>query len=118
MTDPTLFDLGPARARARRTDAESKRDEALARVEANADEEWLDYAKARLLEYLQCHETMFTDDFVESIEWKPRELRALGPVFLHAARQKWMRKSGRFRKSIRSNMTEKPVWDSLVSGGC
>ena len=77
--------------------------------------EWVVRAKEALRLYLCSHSTFFVDDFWSSevIEF-PYNGKALGPVVQHARRKGWMRKSGRFRCSMRSNMTEKPVWESLI----
>lgn len=102
-----------ARARTARTRA----DQALAAVEANADPRWMDTAWAALVEYLETHTEFFVDDFWSTTKLeRPRESRALGPLVLRAGRERLMEKSGQFRKSTASNMTEKPVWKSLIYG--
>jgi uracil-DNA glycosylase len=96
-------------------DAARRRDQALAQVADAADPEWVTEAWNALVEYLYTHETWFVDDFwSETRLRRPKESRALGPVVLRAARQGLMRKSGQFRKSSASNLTEKPVWQSLI----
>lgn len=88
------------------------RDGALGAVEANADPDWLAEAWELLVAYLKAHDTLFVDDFwAETGLREPREARALGVVFLKAARKGYMEKVG-FRPSVRSNMTEKPIWKS------
>jgi DNA polymerase len=96
-------------------DAARRRDQALTLVADAADPTWMSAAWDALVVYLRTHETFFSDDFWAgtSLE-RPKESRALGPVVLRAARQGLMRKSGEFRKSAASNMTEKPVWKSLI----
>lgn len=95
--------------------AQSQRDTAIAAVEANADDDWLTEAYDELVRYLQRHPEFFVDDWwAETQIAEPRESRALGPVVMRAARAGLMIKSGSFRKSIRSNMTEKPVWLSQI----
>lgn len=96
-------------------DAARRRDEALVRVADAADPSWNTAAWDALVDYLRTHETFFVDDFwQETALVRPRESRALGPVVLRAARQGLMKKSGEFRKSAASNMTEKPIWNSLI----
>lgn len=95
-------------------DAARRRDAALAQVAAGADAAWTAQAWDTLVSYLQAHPTFFVDDLWEAGLVEPREARALGPVVLRAAREGLMRKSGVYRKSVRSNLTEKPVWTSLV----
>lgn len=43
-----------------------------------------------------------------------REDRALGPVFQRAARKGWIVKTDRVRPSVRSHLSGKPVWRSLL----
>lgn len=92
-----------------------RRDEALAQVADAADPNWMAAAWDALVEYLRTHEVFFSDEFWSEANLpRPKESRALGPVILRAAREGLMRKSGQFRKSVASHMTEKPVWDSLI----
>lgn len=87
----------------------------LARVAAAADKQWFSDAYRSLVLYLRHHDEVFVDDFWEEVGLpEPRESRALGPVFLKAARAGLMEKTGVFRKSIRSHLTEKPVWRSRI----
>lgn len=103
-------DLEAARVR-----SGQRRDHALAAVEAAADPDWMAQAWDVLVEYLRTHAEFFVDDFWNDTGLaKPREARALGPLVMRAARQDLMVKSGVFRKSTASNMTEKPVWRSLI----
>lgn len=122
MTD-TLFD-GPARMDAARAaaaedelrEARARRDHALARVEHAAARPWVDRAWDFLCAYLRSNREMFVDDLWAAGLPHTREDRALGALFQRAARAKYMVKSGSYRKSIRSNLTEKPVWKSLIYG--
>jgi uracil-DNA glycosylase len=94
-------------------DAVRRRDVALTQVADAADPTWAAAAWDALLAYLRTHETFFVDDFWnETALARPRESRALGPIVLRAARKGHMAKSGQFRKSAASNMTEKPIWTS------
>jgi uracil-DNA glycosylase family 4 len=94
------------------------RDTALAAVEDAADPDWMDEAWDALVAWLRTHEEFFVDDWWAGTQLAvPRESRALGPIVMRAARQGLMEKTGEFRKSVRSNMTEKPVWRSLIYEG-
>lgn len=96
-------------------DAARRRDAAIVQVEAGADPDWMATAWDALVDYLRTHEEWFADDFwAETNLAKPREARALGPLVLRAAREGFMVKTGLFRKSVASNMTEKPRWRSLL----
>jgi len=104
-----------AEMQAARHRSETRRDTAIAQVEANADDNWLAEAYDELVRYLRSHPEFFVDDWwTETKIAEPRESRALGPVVMKAARAGLMVKSGSFRKSVRSNMTEKPVWLSQI----
>lgn len=101
----TLFD---AAARAR--------DEAIAQVDEHAAPEWKDAALTFLHAYLVDHETMHVDDLWAAGLEEPHELRALGALFQRAARAGWMCKTGRSRPSVRSHLSDKPIWQSLIWG--
>lgn len=97
------------------TEAARRRDLGVARAEGGADPGWMAAAWDALVAYLVTHEQFFVDDFWEDTGLeRPRESRALGPLVLRAAREGLIRKSGTFRKSVASNMTEKPCWRSLI----
>jgi hypothetical protein len=67
--------------------------------------------------YLIEHDEFFVDDFwSDSGLDEPCEARALGPLVLRAAREGLMEQKGEFRKSVASNLSPKPVWQSLVHG--
>jgi hypothetical protein len=87
---------------------------AVAQVESHADPEWLQYAYTFTSQYLATHEFMFVDDLWDAGLTPTREDRALGAVFQRLARRGIMTKSGTYRPSKRSHMTEKPVWRSLI----
>lgn len=93
--------------------AEAERDQALRRVDEAADVLWREEAFEFVHDYLRAHATMFVDDLWTAGLRPTREDRALGAVFQRAARAGLMVKSGSYRKSVRSHMTEKPVWRSL-----
>jgi uracil-DNA glycosylase family 4 len=96
-------------------EAARRRDQALGQVADAADPDWMAAAWDALVAYLRTHPTFFVDTFwAETGLERPRESRALGPVVLRAAREGLMHKSGEFRSSTASNMTEKPVWASLL----
>lgn len=99
----------------RRRRSETQRDEGMARVSEAADPQWMADAWQALLAYLRGHAEFHVDSFWEETELRmPREARALGPLVMKASRAGLMAKTGEFRKSVRSNMTEKPVWRSEI----
>jgi uracil-DNA glycosylase len=111
-----VYDANQAR-NAAEIDAARRRDSALDAVEANADPQWMAVAFDTLVQWLRTHPTFFCDEIWDAGLDEPRESRALGAVMQRAARAGHMCKSGEFRKSVRSNMSEKPVWTSLIHGG-
>lgn len=99
-------------------DAGERRDLGMEMVETGADDGWMDRAWDHLVRYLQGNAEFFVDDFwAGSGLDRPAESRALGPLVNRAAREGLMQKSGEFRKSVASNLTEKPVWASLIYEG-
>lgn len=97
-------------------DAARQRDTALAAVAVNADPQWMAVAFDTLVQWLRTHQTFFCDEIWDAGLDEPRESRALGAVIQRAAREGLMCKSGEFRKSVRSNLSEKPTWTSLIYG--
>lgn len=98
--------------------AREQRDEGIRRVEAGAEVEWKDTAWNILIGYLRVHPDFFVDDLWKrtNLPW-PQEARAIGPIILRAARSGYIVKTGEYRPSVRSNMSIKPVWKSLIYEG-
>lgn len=102
-----------ARAEAHRT-AALARDDGMARADAHASPRWKRDAEAFLMQYLVDHPTLFVDDVWDAGLPHTDDDRALGPIMHRLSRKGFMRKDGTFRPSVRSNLTEKPVWKSLL----
>lgn len=84
-------------------------------VEANADDAWKADAWQKLCDYLRSRAEFFVDDFWTATSLTPpRESRALGPLVQRAARHGYMARTGRSRPSVRSHMSDKPVWESRI----
>jgi hypothetical protein len=100
-------------------DAIAARDEAIDRVEKNAQAEWLD-AAYRAVKSLAANRDEFTTDdvWVLLTEWghSVREPRALGAVMRKAAKDDLIQASGRYEKSERKvcHRNPKMVWLSLA----
>ena len=96
-------------------DALAARDTALQRVEEHADERWKQDALAAVRRTAEA-----LPDFISDRVWdvggleSTREDRALGPVFLRAARLGWIEKTDRVRPSVRSHGSGKTVWRSRL----
>jgi hypothetical protein len=99
------------------TASSAQRDVGLRRVEEHADPAWIDDAYAAIVLTARGLEEFISDDVwnFTGLPW-PREARALGPVFRRAQSANVIEKTGRYRKSVHSNMTEKPIWRSLIFG--
>ena len=98
--------------------AATERDQALEQVEQNADDGWLDLALAAVKRTCEERAEWISDDIWEVADLpSTREDRALGPVIRKAARLGWCVKTDRVRPSIRSRMSGKPCWVSLIYQG-
>ena len=95
-------------------EAIAARDEALERVEAGAEPDWQAAALAALEITARRLPDFISDDVWDSGLPSTREDRALGPIFLAAARAGWIAKTDRVRPSRRSHASGKPVWRSLI----
>jgi hypothetical protein len=94
--------------------ARQSRDDALDRVEAGSDPAWQAQAFAAVRKTAEVMQEFISDDVWQTGLAAPREARALGPIFLHAVRSGWIVKTGRVRPSVRSHLSGKPVWRSLI----
>lgn len=91
-------------------DAEDARDEAIARVEANAPESWLQRAKDTVTMVSLARFDFTTDDVWEVMgEDRPSEPRALGAVMKAMAKDGVIRATGEYRKSVRVGCHARPV---------
>ena len=96
--------------------AERQRDAGMAQVDMATHESWKMDADIFIETYLRTHPQLFVDDLWAAGLVKPPSPRALGPRVLSAAKRGLMKRSGFYRPSVNSHMTEKPVWTSLVYG--
>lgn len=98
--------------------ATAARDGALEDVENAADPAWLGAALQAIRRTAERRADFISDDVWADAGLKPtHENRALGPVFQSAARNGWIKKTDRIRPSVRSHMSGKPVWQSLIYRG-
>jgi len=98
--------------------AAKARDAALAQVEVNADPGWQVMALDALRRTAE-QRREFISDYVWSVGSLPRtrDDRALGPIFRDGIRKGWIRKTHVLRPSVRSHLSGKPVWESLLFKG-
>lgn len=114
---PPDRDLGPLFDQPRKNagDARRAREHGMKRVSKNADPVWNAEAEQLLDGYLRTHAEFFVDDFwSETGLREPREARALGPIVQQASRRGQIVKTGRSKPSVRSNMSDKPIWRSMI----
>ena len=108
----------PIPERAMREAAALARDEGMTRAEVAADSNWKTEALAAINRVARSRPDFISDDvWMLSGLGQPKEARALGPLFREAARRGWIVKTARTRPSVRSNLSGKPVWKSLLFGG-
>lgn len=100
MSDLALFD-----------EAGQARDEALARVEANADAEWIGAAR-RIILAISAGGEFDTDHVWKGLELagvSTHEPRALGSVMRRLAKEGEIRKAGTYRPSTRPECKARPI---------
>jgi hypothetical protein len=98
--------------------AKAGRADGLERVATNADPEWSEEAYVALVRTAERLSEFISDDVWRIGELaSTREDRALGPVFLRAARNRVAVKTNKVRPSVRSHLSGKPVWRSLIYRG-
>lgn len=98
------------------TAARAARDEALARVEENADARWLEAARRAVERICRERATWIVDDVWATGLARPREARALGAVVRQAARDGLCEPTDEYRPSAapRSHCNPRVVWRSLI----
>lgn len=106
-----------------RADAERAREEAIARVDRNADDDWMDAALQAVTDLANSRESFTTDDVWLLLTNRgvepPHEVRAMGAVMRRAARAGLVSKTDRVRNSVRVECHCRPVavWASHGIGG-
>lgn len=95
-------------------EARAARDEVLARLDAVTDPEWKDMARLMLIELAETRAEFFADDlWATGLPW-PKSARAAGSIWQWGAQTGLIEKTGEGRPSVHSNLSEKPVWRSLI----
>jgi hypothetical protein len=98
--------------------AKRERDDALEDVHDAAAPSWTAQAMRALIRTAETLQEFISDDVWRVGALEPtRENRALGPIFLSAAKEGWITKTDRVRASVRSHLSGKPVWRSLIYKG-
>jgi hypothetical protein len=98
-------------------DAQEAEEEAIARVGANAPEDWVMRAR-QATQHVAGSRFDFTTDHVWDVlgDDKPHEPRALGAVLKNLAREGIIRQTGEYRKSDRVENHRRPVavWRTVL----
>ena len=98
--------------------AAERRDLGMERAATKAGDDWTEYAKAFVRDYLRTHTTMFCDDLWTAGMVRPSSPRGLGQIMRHAQLAGWcslqVDRQGCIlaKRSTSSNLTLKPVWRS------
>jgi hypothetical protein len=112
-TQPSLFDAAAA--------AEA-RNEALARVEANANSAWKSHCEDAIRWLSETRPDFTTDDVWELMHQRlnpmPHEPRAIGAMMTNAAKRGLITPTDRYTPSARPECHRRPVkiWKSLKTG--
>lgn len=105
----SMFDSGRAK---------EARDGAMSRVDQHADESWKDAAYRIITQLARERDYFTTDDVLKRLELldvETHELRALGPVMRHMARQGVIEPKGYTASSrVVSHARPKRLWRSLL----
>lgn len=104
--------------------ARTARDEAMQRVDENANPGWKAFTYELIVEVARSSVEFTTDD-VERLRFgrgggpSTQEPRAMGPLMLKAARSGICEKTGRLRESVQASNHGRPMqlWRSLIYDG-
>jgi hypothetical protein len=107
----------PAHQRSGWARARAERDQALRVVESHGDPEWADLALEVVKATAERMREFYVDDLWEAGLHPTVDDRSLGPVMRRAARLGYCLKTNRVAPSIRSHLSGKPIWASLVYQG-
>lgn len=119
MTNP-LFPEWDAAARA---EGQRRRDEAMRRVDGNAEVDWKECAREAIRYIAERRPEMTTDPVWYMLDsWHvpfPHEPRALGPLMKAAVTRGWLRPTARVHKSVRPECHRRPlaIYESLLYHG-
>jgi hypothetical protein len=99
--------------------ARAAKDEAMAQVEDNANEEWKEAALDAVWDIARTTELFTSEDVRKRLEKhypdvRTHELRALGPVMRNAAKRDWIEKDSTGFYSATRHMAMCQVWRSKV----
>lgn len=87
---------------------------ALELVESNTVDHWAEAALAAIFSVCQAKADFISDDVWATGLESTHNDRALGPVMMRAKKLGYCEKTDRVRPSLRSHLSGKPVWRSLL----
>lgn len=90
---------------------------ALELVDANTDDDWRADALVAIEQVCRQNREFICDDVWAVGLRSTHNDKALGPVLMTAKRLGYCQKSDRVRPSLRSHLSGKPVWISMLFGG-
>jgi hypothetical protein len=98
--------------------ARRARDEAMAQVDAHADEEWKERARMCLRALAMRRRELIADDLWLLME-RPREPRVTGPLMMRARKEGWIEPTEIYRPNPNRKSHAAPVrvWRSLIYVG-
>jgi len=105
-TEPTLFD------------AIEEAEQAIADVEANADEAWMAEAD-RIIQNMTAGTHFIGEDVIKIVNERgflTHDLRAMGPIIQRNARAGHIFKTGEYRAARTSHGSPKPIWEKRREG--
>lgn len=123
MQQEALFDQGdlptPPESILDARESRRQRDLAIARVDRGTDAEWKEAATSVVYHLCRTMPVFTPDDIWATGLPKPREPRALGPIMLRAARERWCQKTGRYVASKAPTQHQNVIaeWESLIIEG-
>ena len=94
--------------------AASKKTIGIAQSEETSGPDWAEYADSFIDTHLTRYPFMFVDELWDAGLVVPTSPRALGARMQAAARRGSMEKTDQYRPSVRSNLSPKPIWKSLI----
>lgn len=99
--------------------AQQSRNDAMARVESNANAEWKAFMLDLVKDFAADHDEFTADQIYDQYDMMDdapatHEPRAFGPVMMRAEKSGYIKKTNRFKPSLRSHATPRRVWASCL----
>lgn len=100
------------------TEVQARRDDGIQRAADHSGACWQDKALASVRNYAQTHREFLTEDarFDASQLDVPTDGRAWGQVMRRAVKLGWIVRTDRCKPARSSNLSPKPLWESMIFG--